>query len=47
VAGVEKVDVDEEGRRYVDLSNKRDFGESKRLLVESPWSQFTIGCQRF
>jgi hypothetical protein len=22
-------------------------GESKRLLVESPWSQFTSECQRF
>jgi hypothetical protein len=23
------------------------LGESKRLLVESPWSQFTSECQRF
>jgi hypothetical protein len=23
------------------------FGESKRLVVESPWSQFTSECQRF
>jgi hypothetical protein len=22
-------------------------GESKRLVVESPWSQFTSECQRF
>jgi hypothetical protein len=24
-----------------------DVGESKRLVVESPWSQFTSECQRF
>jgi hypothetical protein len=24
-----------------------DSGESKRLVVESPWSQFTSECQRF
>jgi hypothetical protein len=23
------------------------YGESKRLVVESPWSQFTSECQRF
>ena len=25
----------------------RQLGESKRLVVESPWSQFTSECQRF
>jgi hypothetical protein len=26
---------------------RRRHGESKRLVVESPWSQFTGECQRF
>jgi hypothetical protein len=36
---------DAEVRRWV--ARRRRFGESKRLLVESPCSQLTSECQRF